>query len=206
MSANPVGAVIAAFTALIAVIGLLVIAFSNAKDSSPEAALQSSTEKANQLRESADKLEQKAKTLREEFEKYDSVVDKLQSCTKGTQEWREALKEVNKTAIQLAKEYPELLTNPEYFTKDENGTILITEKGQEYAENQADKKAASASYAAIEAEYAKNLDQANVTYKDVYKASGENSDLMKKLGSNTKILNAENSDQIREGVIESLKQ
>lgn len=59
------------------------------------------TEQANEAREQADKL-------REAFDKYDSAVEKLNECKKGTQEWRDALKEVNNIVGDLIREFPEL--------------------------------------------------------------------------------------------------
>lgn len=207
MAANPIGAIIAAVVALVAVLGLLVVAFMNVSNNSPEKALENSAKNADELRQSAEKLEQKAKSLREEFDKYDSVIDKLQSCTKGTKEWREALKEVNKTALELAKEYPELLTNPEYFSKDENGALIITDKGKEYAENAADQKAFSAAYASIIANAQKDYDQNTVNYKNIYQATGERSALMEFLGNNNEILNSNgDTEALRSGVRNSIKE
>lgn len=207
MAANPFGAIIAAVVALVAVLGLLVVAFMNVSNNSPEKALENSAKNADELRQSAEKLEQKAKSLREEFDKYDSVIDKLQSCTKGTKEWREALKEVNKTALELAKEYPELLTNPEYFSKDENGALIITDKGKEYAENAADQKALSAAYASVKANAQKDYDQNTVNYKNIYQATGERSDLMGILGNSDEILNSNgDTEALRSGVRNSIKE
>ena len=207
MAANPIGAIIAAAVALVAVLGLLVVAFMNVSNNSPEKALENSAKNADELRQSAEKLEQKAKSLREEFDKYDSVIDKLQSCTKGTKEWREALKEVNKTALELAKEYPELLTNPEYFSKDENGALIITDKGKEYAENAADQKALSAAYASVKANAQKDYDQNTVNYKNIYQATGERSALMEILGNNNEILNSNgDTETLKSGVRNSIKE
>ena len=207
MAANPIGAIIAAIVALVAVLGLLVVAFMNVSNNSPEKALENSAKSADELRQSAEKLEQKAKSLREEFDKYDSVIDKLQSCTKGTKEWREALKEVNKTALELAKEYPELLTNPEYFSRDENGALIITDKGKEYAENAADQKAFSAAYASTMANTQKDYDQNTVNYKNVYQATGERSALMEILGNNNEILNSNGDiEALRSGVRNSIEE
>lgn len=171
MSANPVGAVIAAFVALVAVIALLVIAFHDVADASAGANFEKVAKKADGLTESATKLEEKAKAVKDQFDKYDSVVDKLYSCTKGTNEWRDALREVNKTALELARDYPDLLKNPNYFKKDDNGALLITDEGKEYVQDAADKAAMSAAYAATRATLDKDVAQLGTKYSDIYNAT-----------------------------------
>ena len=51
-----------------------------------------------------------AEDLKSAFDNYDTVVENLEKCTKGTQEWNEALNAVNSSVLELLKEYPELAT------------------------------------------------------------------------------------------------
>jgi hypothetical protein len=37
--------------------------------------------------------------IKSAFEAYDTAVDKLNECVKGTEEWNDALAEVNKTVL-----------------------------------------------------------------------------------------------------------
>jgi uncharacterized coiled-coil DUF342 family protein len=46
--------------------------------------------------------------LRESLNKYDSAVEKMQTLTEGTEEWKAALNEANAEARKLIDEYSEL--------------------------------------------------------------------------------------------------
>jgi archaellum component FlaC len=74
-------------------------------------------EQATAAREEVDKL-------REAFEKYDTAVEKLKQCKKGTQEWRDALKEVNTVVANLIREFPNLAGSLEIL-RDQSGQIVI---------------------------------------------------------------------------------
>lgn len=74
-------------------------------------------EQASEAREQADKL-------REAFDKYDSAVEKLKECKKGTQEWRDALKEVNNIVGNLIREFPELAGSLK-ISRDQFGQMII---------------------------------------------------------------------------------
>lgn len=93
---GPLLPVILAITAV--VIGLaaaISFAASEAKNKSPEEQLKKAQAAAEQLAEAEQDARQKADDLRSAIEKYDSAVDTLNQCTKGTKEWEEALVEVN---------------------------------------------------------------------------------------------------------------
>jgi hypothetical protein len=60
------------------------------------------------MAEEADKAAQSLENIKNGFEAYDTAVEKLNQCTKGTEEWNKALAEVNKTVLQILRDTPEL--------------------------------------------------------------------------------------------------
>lgn len=119
-------ALIAAFAALsLVIMGIvaLVKALSDSYNADAIAAKEAKeaaaavAEQANEAREQADKL-------REAFDKYDSAVEKLNECKKGTQEWRDALKEVNNIVGDLIREFPELAGSLK-ISRDQFGQMII---------------------------------------------------------------------------------
>lgn len=119
-------ALIAAFAALsLVIMGIvaLVKALSDSYNADAIAAKEAKeaaaavAEQANEAREQADKL-------REAFDKYDSAVEKLNECKKGTQEWRDALKEVNNMVGDLIREFPELAGSLK-ISRDQFGQMII---------------------------------------------------------------------------------
>ena len=95
-------------------------------------------EAAESLGNAAQEAQDKADALRSAFDKYDSVVEKLKQCTKGTQEWKDALAEVNSTVMDIVQDYPELagLLNVER----QEGQLVITnaEEVMKAAQDRAD--------------------------------------------------------------------
>ena len=140
------GLIAAAVAALVLIIWGLVAAFKAIHDSSPEVRLQKASEAAEQLKEEANQAKQAADDLRSSFDKYNSVIEKLKECKKGTEEWEQALKDVNDTVLQILAENPDLvkLLN---ITRGENGNLEIS--NFEDIVNQYDQKATAASIASI---------------------------------------------------------
>ena len=64
------------------------------------------------------------------FDNYNSIVDKLESCTKGTKEYRDALYEANQAAIELLQKHPEIASK-KGAVKYTDDRVIITEEGQQ---------------------------------------------------------------------------
>lgn len=77
-------------------------------------------EQAAKSQEEFSKARQEVESLKSAFDSYNKVVDKLNSCTVGTQEWSDALNEVNNKVTELLEKYPELLQLQGLY---ENGTL-----------------------------------------------------------------------------------
>lgn len=121
----PILAVGAALAAL-AGIGFAAWYFSDAQKAKREMeSLAKSTEAANNAAEEATNAYNE---LMSAFDNYNSSVQALDELTEGTQEWKEALVEVNQQVMDLLESYPELA---QYVTRGENGELTISQEGQD---------------------------------------------------------------------------
>ena len=114
-------AITAALAALIAIIWAISSAIKAAEANSPEGKLKAAEEKADDLADSLETAKTKAQELQSAFDDYNSIYEKLQNCTKGTQEWSDALAEANTKTTELLQQFPELLKADNLF--DENGLL-----------------------------------------------------------------------------------
>lgn len=134
----------------VAAIGALVYAWSEWKNSQPEAQMERLTESAEQLTSDLDAATSEAEALREAFDKYDSAVTALEECTRGTEEWRNALQEVNQAALDVLENLPSGADFDlrKLYSRNEEGMIELNRdeysKIQEYADN----RVATTDYAA----------------------------------------------------------
>lgn len=123
--------VVAAIGALVGVVILAKKAFDAWEASTPEGRLKAAQEASESFTSSLEDLKSQANSTLQAFEEYDSIVDKLDSCTKGTKEWYETLAEAREQTAEFVKEFPELIN---YI---ENG--LLTSEGidkySKYLEN-----------------------------------------------------------------------
>lgn len=89
---------IAILLAILAVIGLVIAAvkiFTMEANKTPENKLKRAEEAYENLANAAEEAADAAESLRDQISRYDDAVAKLNDCTQGTQEWRDALDEVN---------------------------------------------------------------------------------------------------------------
>jgi len=113
----------------------LAEAFAAAKAASPEGRLEATKNEAKELKTALDNAKTAAEDLNSSFNSYDSAVEALENCTKGTQEWRDALQNVNNEVLNLLSKYPELAG---YITYGDSGEMVISEEGRNYLQNQSD--------------------------------------------------------------------
>lgn len=116
-------ALAAAFGLLVGAVALITQAVKSLSDADANAAKEAK-EAASQMAEQATAAREEVDKLREAFEKYDTAVEKLKQCKKGTQEWRDALKEVNTIVANLIREFPNLAGSLE-ISRDQSGQIVI---------------------------------------------------------------------------------
>ena len=145
---GPVGWIILAIVAAVAALTAAFIALSNAYNRDAINA-KKAAENAEKLAEASDKAKSQLQGIKDGFDAYDTAVEKLKDCVKGTDEWNAALKEVNDTVLSLMKSYPELLSQKNLFTRDANGMLVIDESKREGIINEAERQANVAEAASL---------------------------------------------------------
>ena len=181
------------------VIGTLY-AVSKAANAEAES-LQRATEAAENLKEKSQQTKTELNNIISAFDQYQTAIDTLNECTKGTDEWKEALSDVNEQIWDILEAYPELSKIDNLFNED--GTFnqeaidsFIADKRDKSNNAQA---AALASQAAVsQMEYQSNRKEAvNQVYSVVskYSTNGESNAENKKIAGELvdAIVNAINS-------------
>ena len=135
------------FTGIIAGVAALVLAIdqiSKAYNANAIAA-ERAAEAAASLKEKNEQAEQKLTNIKNTFASYDELSNKLKNCVKGTEEWKNALEEVNSFALDIAANHPDLASKLKY-TRNANGALEIS--NQEEIVEEAEENAKKAKYAA----------------------------------------------------------
>jgi len=88
------------------------------------------------LEESSEKVKNEIEDIKNAINGYDEAVEKLNACTRGTDEWYQALKEVNNIILELLGKYPELAKMEGIFGVDPNTGLRTVNKDalKEYLE------------------------------------------------------------------------
>ena len=102
----PLALVAAAIGGLIA---LFIALDKQAKANSANGQLKTAKNTAQELKEELNETIDYAEKLKSVFDDYTSVEEKLESCTKGTEEWQEALDAVNTKVLEILALYPSLM-------------------------------------------------------------------------------------------------
>ncbi len=180
-----------------------------------EKAVKGNQEAVLGLSEAFNEVKQASDNLVSSFSEYNDLKDKLDSCTKGTTEWYEALNDVNNKVLEIMTEYPELATMAGAISTDENGLMSITAKGQEELTKLYEQRVTATNAAKIQAnqnlrnskiqqtayELHINLDDDNLTER--IKIAAETQDdnteelleLQKAIQENTAVTKAENQSR-----------
>ena len=115
----PIGAVVAAAA-------LLGVAFSEIykETHKAEIAAKEAAETAKALGKQYEDLKQRAEDLAAAFDKYHTVIDTLESCKRGSEEWKEALEDVNDIIGEILQKYPDLINKQGLIQNTSNGARL----------------------------------------------------------------------------------
>ena len=159
---GPWGAAIAAIGAAIAVGAKLWDNYTVTAEEKLEAATQRAEEFAQASKEAANKADDIASA----YDNYISVIDTLNSCVRGTTEWKNALTDVQNQSQALLDLYPELLKMADLYVYDSaTGQYIIDPKKFKEAKEEAEKQAAFVSTASNMA----NLSVLTAREEDEYK-------------------------------------
>lgn len=130
-----IGWIAAAVAGITALIALFVVLADAAYKASPEGKLEAAEEASAELNKQLDETKTKAEEVQSAFDNYNSVVDTLNDCIYGTEEWKAALADVNNQVISLLQDFPELATmmkdGESAITRGENGELQIADWAQE---------------------------------------------------------------------------
>ena len=140
-------AIIVAFAALAVIIWGVTAAIKAFQAASPEGQLKAAEEEARMFAEALDEAKQEAEDLKSAFDEYNSIQEELDKCTKGTEEWTQALLDANNQVLQLMSDYPELAgmvnEDGENAITNEDGRLKIADWAMENLQNQANEQVAA---------------------------------------------------------------
>ena len=141
--------------AIAAIIGLLYALNKELKNASPEGQLKKAKKAVEELTTAEQEAKEAADNLRTTIESYDSAVEKLEACKRGTEEWRNALLEANEAAVNVLNTASGLSGEDirDLYSRNSDGLIEFNKEGLQTLQNQADENAQLASYSLAAAQY-----------------------------------------------------
>lgn len=146
-----IGAMVAAFAAgllaVVAIVGLFYAAWKEGENRSPENQLKKAKEAADELAKAEESAKKAAEDLKSTFDTYNDAREQLDSCTRGTKEWEEALKKVNEAAINVVNSLPSGFDVTSAYSRNNDGMIEINEGAIRAAQKSLGQRAVQASYA-----------------------------------------------------------
>ena len=148
-TAGAIGKLVLAFMPYIAIAGAVIaLGVGIHKWYTKDArAAEEAAEAAQKASEAANSVKEAHQGVIDTLNKYDSATEKMNSLTKGTQEWRDALNEANTSVLELLNTFPELASGEGYFEKI-NGQLKLTEEGLDYIKEKSESMLTSTTAAA----------------------------------------------------------
>jgi type II secretory pathway pseudopilin PulG len=154
-------------TLVIAIVALVAI-FKALKNATPEAKLEAAEEAAEAAAEAAEFAADAFNELKDSLSNLDSSYDQLETMTKGTQEWRDAVQEVNKQVLDLIDTYPELA---QYVQRDADGVLQLDTNSAEVKNvlDAYENKSIEAENMALATKIGVNAAKDDMAYKNIVK-------------------------------------
>ena len=156
--------IIAAIGLVVRATYLLVKAYNEEADAAKRA-----SETAEKARENYEEIKNINSELETSFNAYDTAIEKLEQCTKGTDDWKKALSEANDAARDVINTVQGLSGEDvkDLYKANEDGLLeLNTDKVKEIQKNQA-RRESSAGYAADQADYDATMAQISSSLTDL---------------------------------------
>jgi septal ring factor EnvC (AmiA/AmiB activator) len=129
--------IVAALITLVAIVLLVVAAFTAWKNSLPTEQLKKANEELKRTTEEMERAKEASESLKESIKGYEEAVDVLHGLTKGTAEYKEALQKANDAARELIDNNPELAG--QYSFNSETGLIEFKDGALEATQAARDK-------------------------------------------------------------------
>ena len=117
------GAIAAVAGPLVVVLGALVGIFIAVRNASPEYQLKKAAEAAEHAGEAANSAAEAYMNLKSSLDSIEGKETTLENLTTGTQEWRDAVSELNNEMLSLIEKYPELAQ----YVESVNGVLKFTD-------------------------------------------------------------------------------
>ena len=149
--------------AIVAVLGIAIYALVKAYNADADAAKQAAAE-AEGLAKEYENVKSAYDDLKASLEDYNGARDALDELTKGTQEWKEAVIELNSQVLDLLDKYPQLA---QYITSTNDGLLEISKIGQQALLDQQMKTVQDAYQANLMGQSRKNTTQDKSNYTDL---------------------------------------
>lgn len=141
--------------AITAIIGLLYALDKELKNASPEGQFKKAKQAVEDLTTAEQEAKEAADNLRSSIEGYDSAVEKLQECKRGTDEWRDALLEANDAAIAVINNANNLSGEDikNLYSRNADNLIEFNQEGLNEIQKQANENARLASLSLAVGQY-----------------------------------------------------
>ena len=110
-------------------------------------AAEEAADAAQKASEAANSVKEVHQGVIDTLNQYDTATEKMNSLTKGTQEWKDALNEANASVLDLLNTFPGLASGEGYI-KRINGQLQLTEEGLDYVREKSESMLTSTTAAA----------------------------------------------------------
>ena len=161
--AVPMAALAPIILGVVAAVGLLVGMFIAIRNASPDYQLKKASEAADEAAEAADKAAESYNNLKSSLESIEQKENALDGLIAGTNEWKDAVSELNNQILDLLALYPELAP----FISTENGVLTISTEGEEFITNKERQNKANAEALNIGEQIDKVIAQKVVDYNNL---------------------------------------
>lgn len=122
---GPIALVVAGILGVVAVLKLL------GNEDSLQKQIEANRKELESLNSAVEDCKNKLDELTSSIDEYNGLVDVLRNCTTGSEEWAEALQDVNNKVLELLQLFPQLAP---YISRDEQGVLTIDKEGIEEAQ------------------------------------------------------------------------
>lgn len=189
--------------AIAVIIGLLYALNKELKNASPEGQLKKTKKAVEELTTAEQEAKDAADNLRSAIEAYDSAIEKLEECKRGTEEWRDALLEANEAAVDIINTASGLSGEDirDLYSRNSDGLIEFNREGLKTLQNQADENAQLASYSLAAAQYNNSQAQNN---RDAYNLSNQMYDNTLQYDGSGNAYSSNTSKQIQQIILDNL--
>lgn len=124
LAAGPVMWIVLAIVAAVALATAGFVAlFKHLEAGSPESRLKAEEERLQKINEALEESKTKYNELKSAIEDYSNAKSALDAMVEGTDQWKQAVSDLNDQILQLVEQYPEL----QKYVKLENGILTIDE-------------------------------------------------------------------------------